>query len=202
MKQLVKARQALSASHSMYLRSLRATGAALLQFSGNETTLSPPVPPNPHLPPPPPPPMSPGSDAWTSSTTPASSALPPPPPPPSGGWDFWDPFSHQTTVASRSATEEEWEAATSSSDAAVVTVATTGSASMAPPPSVVSGFSKDTASGSELAMVVSRNGKELVEIVKEVDEYFMKAADAGSELSQLLEVSNANFAGHTKGGKI
>ncbi|KAE8707137.1 putative L-ascorbate peroxidase 3-like [Hibiscus syriacus] len=194
-KQLVKARQALAASHSMYLRSLRATGSALVQFSSNETTLhhhhhTPPV----HQTPPPPPPMSLSSDTWTSGgTTTASPALPPPPPPPSSSWDFWDPFAQAN--ASRSFTEEEWEAATSASEAAVT--ATTGVASVAPPPSVVSGmFSKDT--GSELAMVVSRNSKELVEIAKEVDEYFLKAADAGSHLSLLLEVSNSNSSAQSK----
>ncbi|KAB2055600.1 hypothetical protein ES319_A11G048400v1 [Gossypium barbadense] len=178
MKQLVKARQALGASHSMYLRSLRGTGAALLQFSNNETTThshhrTTPPPQQPALPPPP---MSPTSDTWTSATT-ASPVLPPPPPPPqSSNWDFWDPFVPATE--SRSATEEEWEASTSVPEVAVTaTTPTTRAASMAPPPSVVSGFSKDT--GSELAMVVSRNSKELVEIVKEVDEYFLKAADSG-----------------------
>ncbi|XP_021275287.1 ELL-associated factor 1-like [Herrania umbratica] len=184
MKQLVNARQALAASHSMYLRSLRGTGSALLQFSNNETSLHlhhhVPQPPQPPAPPPPPPPMSPGSDTWTSGTTASPALPPPPPPPPSSSWDFWDPFGPAT--ASRSATEEEWEAATSASEVAVTATATaTGAASVAGPPSVVSGFSKDT--GSELAMVVSRNSKELVEIVKEVDEYFLKAADAGSQLS-------------------
>ncbi|KAK8703030.1 hypothetical protein V6N13_021361 [Hibiscus sabdariffa] len=201
MKQLVKARQALASSHSMYLRSLRGTGSALLQFSNNETTttttprLHHHTPPPPQQPPlPPPPPMSPGSDTWTSSTT-ASAALPPPPPPQSSNWDFWDPFV--PAMESRSATEEEWEAATSVSEAAVTaTNPTTRAASMAAPPSVVSGFSKDT--GSELAMVVSRNSKELAEIVKEVDEYFLKAADAGSQLSLLLEVSNSNFHAQSK----
>ncbi|GMI86347.1 Altered Phosphate Starvation Response 1 [Hibiscus trionum] len=181
-KQLVKARQALAASHSMYLRSLRATGSALVQFSTNETTL--------HHAPPVPPPMSPSSDTWTSCTTTASPALPPPPPPPpSSSWDFWDPFAQAN--ASRSVTEEEWEAATATTTA-------TGAASVAPPPSVVSGtFSKDT--GSELAMVVSRNSKELVEIAKEVDEYFLKAAGAGNHLSLLLEVSDSNFPSQSKG---
>ncbi|GMI68210.1 Altered Phosphate Starvation Response 1 [Hibiscus trionum] len=202
-KQLVKARQALAASHSMYLRSLRATGSALVQFSSNETTLhhhhhAPPGPP------PPPPPMSPSSDTWTSgTTTTASPALPPPPPPPpSSSWDFWDPFAHAQANASRSVTEEEWEAATSASEAAVTATTTaTGAASVAAPPSVVSGtFSKDT--GSELAMVVSRNTKELVEIVKEVDEYFLKAADAGAHLSLLLEVSGSSFSAQSKGGKV
>ncbi|KAL4376300.1 hypothetical protein GQ457_02G013620 [Hibiscus cannabinus] len=197
MKQLVKARQALAASHSMYLRSLRATGSALVQFSSNETTLHH----HHHAPPPPQPPMSPSSDTWTSGTTFASPALPPPPPPPpSSSWDFWDPFAQ--TNASRPVTEEEWEAATSASEAAVTATATaTGAASVAAPPSVVSGtFSKDT--GSELAMVVSRNTKELVEIVKEVDEYFLKAADAGAHLSLLLEASSSNFSAQSKGGKV
>ncbi|XWS29182.1 hypothetical protein CRYUN_Cryun24cG0006600 [Craigia yunnanensis] len=193
MKQLVKARQALAASHSMYLRSLRGTGSALLQFSNNETTLHlDHRAPLPHQPPaPPPPPISPSSDTWISATAASPALPPPPPPPPSSSWDFWDPFVPAT--ASRSATEEEWEAATSVSEMAVnATTTATGSASVATPLSVVSEFSKDT--GSELAMVVSRNSKELVEIVKEVDEYLHKAADAGSQLSVLLEVSNSNFS--------
>ncbi|XP_022775437.1 nitrate regulatory gene2 protein-like [Durio zibethinus] len=200
MKQLVKARQALAASHSMYLRSLRGTGSALLQFSNNETILHlhHHAPPPPHPPTPPPPLMSPGSDTRTSATS-ASPALPPPPPPPSSSWDFWDPFV--PAGASRSATEEEWEAAASISEVAVTATTTAnGAASVAAPPSVVGGFSKDT--GSELAMVVSRNTKELVEIVKEVDEYFLKAADAGSQLSLLLEVSNSNFSAQSKGGNV
>ncbi|RWV78730.1 hypothetical protein GW17_00060251, partial [Ensete ventricosum] len=37
MKQLVQGRRAFAAAHSVYLRSLRATGAALLQFANAET---------------------------------------------------------------------------------------------------------------------------------------------------------------------
>jgi len=196
MKQLVKARQALAGSHSMYLRSLRGTGSALLQFSNNETTLHL----HHHVPPPPahpPPPMSPSSDTWTSATTASTALPPPPPPPPSSSWDFWDPFV--PAAASRSATEEDWEATTLASEVAVTpTTTATGAASVAAPPSTVSGFSKDT--GSDLALVVSRNSKELVEIVKEVDEYFLKAADAGGQLSVLLEVPNCNFSTQSKGG--
>ncbi|KAK8612641.1 hypothetical protein V6N13_092752 [Hibiscus sabdariffa] len=54
----------------------------------------------------------------------------------------------------------------------------------------------------ELAMVVSRNTKVLVEIVKEVDEYFLKAADVGAHLSLLLEASSSNFSAQSKGGKV
>lgn len=93
-------------------------------------------------------------------------------------------------------TEEEWEATTTASEA-VITV--TGAASTAAPPSVVSGFSKD--SSSELAMVVSRNTKDLVEIIKELDEYLLKAADAGAQLSSLLEVPSVGFScDQSKGG--
>jgi len=71
------------------------------------------------------------------------------------------------------------------------------------PPSVASRFPKENASGSgsELAMVVSRNSKDLVEIIKEVDEYFLKAADAGGQLSRVLEVSSPNLSARQgKGG--
>jgi hypothetical protein len=100
---------------------------------------------------------------------------------------------------SRSVTEEEWEEA---SEAAPVVV----TASATPQRSVVSGFSKDTTTTatttSELAMVVARNGKDLVEIVKELDEYFLKAAEAGGQVSSLLEVSSSSFSSQSsKEGK-
>lgn len=96
---------------------------------------------------------------------------------------------------------EEWE---EESEAAPVLLAT---ASATPQRSVVSGFSKDTVTTtttttSELAMVVARNGKDLVEIVKELDEYFLKAAEAGGQVSSLLEVSSSTFSSQSsKEGK-
>ncbi|KAL2348630.1 hypothetical protein Fmac_002630 [Flemingia macrophylla] len=218
MKQFVQARHAFSAAHVMYIRSLRATGSALFHFANAESTvlchgnhhlpprpnpiLPPPQPrtPTPMPPPPPPPPMSPSSYTWTSDTT-SSPALPPPPPPPppvaSSTWDFWDPFMQQPApVASRSATEEEWEATTTAGSEVVVMAA----ASVTAPPSSVSGFSKETP--SELAMVVSRNGKDLVEVIKELDDYFLKAADAGSHVSLLLEVPNSGFSDNSKACKV
>ncbi|KAG4973447.1 Nitrate regulatory gene2 protein [Glycine soja] len=217
MKQFVQARHAFSAAHVMYIRSLRATGSALFQFANAETTvlhhhhLPPrpqPIPPPPPprtptpMPPPPPPPMSPSSYTWTSDTT-SSPALPPPPPPPpppvsSSTWDFWDPFmTAATAVASRSVTEEEWEATTTTGSEVVVMAA----ASVTAPPSAVSGFSKETP--SELAMVVSRNStKDLVEVIKELDDYFLKAADAGSHVSLLLEVPKSGFSDNSKACKV
>ncbi|KAL9661125.1 hypothetical protein QQ045_025945 [Rhodiola kirilowii] len=217
MKQLVRARQSLSASHSMYLRSLRSTGSALLQFSNAETVLHlknqqihhrPPPPPSRDMPetpmssvhpPPPPPPMSSSNETWTTttSTSVAASPLPPPPPPPAPphaapSWDFWDPFAApppQTT------TEEEWETTTVSETATMTAVDVNA------PPSMVSGYSKEESTGSELAMVVSRNSKDLSEIFRELDEYFLKAADAGCEVSSILEVSGSSFSSHPPTGK-
>ncbi|XP_057759892.1 protein ALTERED PHOSPHATE STARVATION RESPONSE 1 [Arachis stenosperma] len=227
MKQFVQARHAFSAAHVMYIRSLRATGSALLQFANAETETVvfhhlhhhlPPDPqpilpsPPPRAPapmPPPPPPMSPSSDTWTTSMT--ASPLPPPPPPPpppTSGWDFWEPFMHQQQQAppppsSRSATEEEWEAATTTTGSEVVVMAGGGggaAASVTAPPSMVSGFSKGTQ--SELAMVVSRNTKDLVEVIKELDEYFLRAADSGSQVSSLLQVPSSGFSHQSKGSKV
>lgn len=102
--------------------------------------------------------------------------------------------------SSRPVTEEGWEDTTTASEAVITVTA----ASTAAPPSVVSGFSKESgAPTSELAMVVSRNAKDLVEIIKELDEYFLKAADAGELLSLLLEVPTPGFSScQNKGGKV
>ncbi|KAG9442694.1 hypothetical protein H6P81_018548 [Aristolochia fimbriata] len=207
MKELVQARHAFSAAHSLYLRSLRGTGAALLQFANSETHLHhhhhhhrlqhhlPPPLPSPPAPltpprPPPPPPMSPSSETYTSVS--ASSCLPPPPPPPPSSWDFWDPFAPSS---SRSVTEEEWEATT------VSEVTVTAGAAVAAPPSVVSGYSKETTT-TELAVVVSRNSKDLAEIIKDLDEYFLNAANAGSHVSLLLEVPNSGFSSQRPTNKV
>ncbi|CAH1421604.1 unnamed protein product [Lactuca virosa] len=218
MKQFVKARNAFSASHSMYLRSLRNTGAALLQFATAESPLhlppvlpssSPPTPPAPLPPPPPPPPMSPSSEVWTTSTTNTSSTPlpppPPPPPPPSSTWDFWDPFM---PMSERTETmrDDEWEdMSTNAASETVVTTTTVGSASVAAPPSAVSGFSKITVSNATqngMPVVVSSKSKDLLEIIKELDEYFLRAADSGGKLSALLEVPTCSFPNETPSGKI
>lgn len=87
--------------------------------------------------------------------------------------------------------EEEWERTT-------VTV----SEAAAAPLSVVSGYSKNTSTTSELAMVVSSKSKDLVEIVKELDEYFLRAADAGAHLSSLLEVPTCGFPDQRSPAKV
>ncbi|XP_074308574.1 protein ALTERED PHOSPHATE STARVATION RESPONSE 1-like [Silene latifolia] len=210
-KHLVLARQSLSVSHSFYLRSLRATGASLLHFATGESSLHhhhhlnhrplpPPLPmsPSPPLPPTPPPPpsISPSTDTWTTttaSTTTNATPLPPPPPPPpppcasssvGSTWDFWDPFAAEREGRDAT-TEEEWEEATT--EVTEVRVA----ANVGAAASVVSGYSKEE---SEMAVVVSRQGKELVEIIKELDHYFLTAADAAAFVSGVLEVPS--FVNH------
>ncbi|KAJ4964053.1 hypothetical protein NE237_023992 [Protea cynaroides] len=197
MKQLVKARQAFSVAHSMYLRSLIGTGSALLQFANAETNLYQAQHQN-HLqndqnrllsqplPPPPPPPISSSFDDWTSGTASPAQPPPPPPPPPLSSWDFWDPFPPSS---SKSVTEEEW-----ASEVGTTAVA----ASVAAPPSVVSTNSKESTS----ELVDSKNIKDLVEIIKELDEYFLKAADAGVHVSLLLQVSNFGHRTQKTTGKF
>ncbi|KAG6394414.1 hypothetical protein SASPL_144998 [Salvia splendens] len=210
MKQLVKARHAFAAAHSMYIRSLRNTGSALLQFATAETSLHhhhlPPSnpPPPPPLPSNPPPPFSPMS--WTTtSTTPSSAIRPPPPPPPAPSastWDFWDPFM----PTSRRPESEEWETTTATVSEATVTHTTTvASQNVAAPPSVITATTTNTTTNttasSELAVVVSTKGKDLVEIIRELDDYFLQAANAGGPLSALLEVPVCNFNRQSSLGK-
>lgn len=202
MKQLVKARHAFSAAHSMYIRSLRNTGSALLQFATAETSLHHHhhlPPPNPSPPPPLPPPLSPIS--WTtSSTTPSSAIRPPPPPPPAPSastWDFWDPFM---PASRRSVDEEDWEetTTTTASEVPATPITTARAQNVAAPPSVITAT---TTTASSLAVVVSTKSKDLVEIIQELDDYFLKAANAGGPLSALLEVPICNFNRQSSLGK-
>ncbi|KAL8199510.1 hypothetical protein R6Q57_013078 [Mikania cordata] len=196
MKQFVKARNAFSASHGMYLTSLRNTGAALLQFASGEPPLHHHKPPSSPAPPPPPP-MSPSSETWSKSTGNTSSTpLPPPPPPPpapSSTWDFWDPFM---PVLERVETVggDQWEVVTTTA-AASETVDTT---TVGAPPSATG--SGDTP--GEMPVVVSGKAKALMEIIKELDEYFLRAANSGGKLSALLEVQTTTFSDQTSSGKI
>ncbi|XP_051136564.1 protein ALTERED PHOSPHATE STARVATION RESPONSE 1-like isoform X2 [Andrographis paniculata] len=165
MKQFVKARQAFSAAHSLYLRSLRATGSALLRFATAETTLH-------HLRPPVSsqiPELS-SAPCATNSTT-KTSTTPPPPPPVASPWDFWDPF---TLTTGRSMDEGVWNESAGDPEVLVVTASPAGSPSA------------DTT--TEKAVVISSKSKDLAEIIKEVDDYFLKAANAGTSLSLLLDV--------------
>ena len=93
--------------------------------------------------------------------------------------------------------ESEWEE---------TVVTTTAAASVAAPPSVVSGFSKvssDETTQSDMPVaVVSGKCKDLMEIIKELDEYFLRAADSGGMLSALLEVPKCMFSDQQSSGNM
>ncbi|XP_062193747.1 protein ALTERED PHOSPHATE STARVATION RESPONSE 1-like [Phragmites australis] len=207
-KQLVQARRDMAAAHALYLRALRATGASMLHFASAEADHphlhssahhhpppSPPPPPTlpPPLPPPPPLSPTPTTRSWTinSSLTSASAILPPPPPPPMpSSWDFWDPFAPSS---SRSPTEDaDWD------DAAATVVeapnaappVVTAAAAVAAPLSIVTATTTSTTPSELTVVAVPRGGagkKDLAEIATELDEYFLKAADAGARVAALLE---------------
>lgn len=210
-KQLVQARRDMAAAHALYLRALRATGASLLHFASAEADNphphsshhqpppSPPPPPTPPPPPPPPPPPlspTPTTTSWattTSSSISASAILPPPPPPPMpSSWDFWDPFAPSS---SRSATEvdADWDdaATTVNAAAAAAPVVVTAAAAVAAPPSIVTATTTSTTPSELTVVAVPRGGaagkKDLAEIATELDEYFLKAAEAGARVTALLE---------------
>lgn len=88
--------------------------------------------------------------------------------------------------------EEEWETTTATASEAPVTPTNRPAAhNVAAPPSVITATA--TTASSELAMVVSTKGKDLLEIIQELDDYFLKASNAGGPLSALLEVPICNF---------
>lgn len=89
--------------------------------------------------------------------------------------------------SSRSATDGEWE-----EEERINAGMATLHAAAVPPPPVVRRYEKDPA--RELAMVVVPRGKkDISEIVKELDEYFLKAAEAGNRVSGILEAPNCDF---------
>lgn len=147
-----------------------------------------------------------------------------PPPPTSGhlsGWDFWDPFSDSSPahasepIRSRNMSEdglkkeqepvaveeEQWdETQTEFEDEQEVENMNNRLPDKSPGretddnSSMVSWYTKST----DLAMVLSRKKKNLVEIVRELDEYFLKASAGGKEVSRILETAKG-FLNHNFG---
>ncbi|KAG8057581.1 hypothetical protein GUJ93_ZPchr0002g23702 [Zizania palustris] len=120
-------------------------------------------------------------------------------------WDFWDPFAPSS---SRSATEDaEWDDASTTIDAPNAAPVVTVAAAAAPPPSVVTATTT-TSTASDLTVVAVPRGatgkKDLAEIVTELDEYFLKAADAGARVAALLEAPNCEppETNHSLPGKV
>lgn len=140
-----------------------------------------------------------------------SSSTPPPPPVDSSTWDFWDPFGPSSPLnrkrnggdVRQGEEDEDWAETKSEfedeqeDEAEVVDVALKLLPKKSPPreladdnSSMVSWYTKDTA---DMAMVVWRSKKTLAGIVKELDDYFLKASDGVKEIGVLLETSKGCY---------
>ncbi|KAK1281546.1 hypothetical protein QJS10_CPB22g00171 [Acorus calamus] len=200
MKLLLHQRSLFAQAHLDYLRCLRNVGSTLRQFADAADPHLPvaddPLPRwNPPLPPPPPPPplpFSPGHDDIDGSSDVGTPPAPPPPVP--GDWGFLDSFSSDSSPAA----EEEWaETNTDFGDGGVAYGDVALKLKLPAPAerdamvvddssSVVSEYTKDSADG---AAVVVWGGKRrsLAGIVKEIDEYFLKASAGGAGVAAVLE---------------
>ncbi|KAK2994128.1 hypothetical protein RJ640_003651 [Escallonia rubra] len=178
-----------------------------------------PPPPPPSLPPSPPPPptFSPDSRKFENKQKleaaqeeiieldEGNSCTPPPPPVPSSSWDFWDPFGNSSPQCQkRSETvdqdeEENWaETNTEFEDEEQeADVVASNAVSLLPEKrhnlelvddnsSMTSWHTKDT---TDMAMVVWRSKKTLNSIVKELDDYFLKASARGRDVGVLMDVN-------------
>eukprot|EP01018_Ginkgo_biloba_P031384 Gb_33037 [translate_table: standard] len=150
---------------------------------------------------------------WNTHQDSDTEPLPPPPPPPAQGsaWDFWDPFPASSPLVrvheqrrtpqgleeelrkqqqQQQVEEEQWdETATEFEDEPEVEnnrlLDKSPGQETDDNSSMVSWYTKDT----DLAMVISRKRKNLGEIVRELDDYFLKASAGGKEVSRILEAS-------------
>ncbi|XP_068655484.1 protein ALTERED PHOSPHATE STARVATION RESPONSE 1-like [Aristolochia californica] len=216
MKQLVGLRGEFAAAQMAYLRALRNTGATLRQFTDSESLelenvsfprALPPSPPPPLPPsPPPPPPFSPdlrrlnddpkaGPAREDCIVIDGNNIRPPPPPA-----EFWDPFDPSPPVYQKDVTqcdededwvdtntefEEEKEADVKEVVLTTLPDKTPARELMDDTSSMLSWYTKDT----DTAMVVWRSKKTLAGIVKELDDYFLKASAGVKELGVLLDTS-------------
>eukprot|EP00268_Persea_americana_P058772 TRINITY_DN7150_c0_g1_i3.p1 TRINITY_DN7150_c0_g1~~TRINITY_DN7150_c0_g1_i3.p1 ORF type:complete len:657 (+),score=186.57 TRINITY_DN7150_c0_g1_i3:1045-3015(+) len=135
------------------------------------------------------------------------SRTPPPPPVHDSTWDFWDQFAPSSSPFNRKKSREDVRQAEEDEDWAETKTEfeedqeddgeTAAAAKPLPkksPPrelmddnsSMVSWYTKDTA---DMAMVVWRSKKTVVGIVKELDDYFLKASEGVKEIGVLLEAN-------------
>lgn len=181
----------------------------------------PPLPPSPPPPlppsPPPPPNFSPDlrKDKGKQKVEVAqediieidedNSCTPPPPPLPSSTWDFWDPFAPSSPHCEKKSEieEENWAETKSEFDEEEQEgIVGNNAVNMLPEKplnvellddnsSMVSWHTKDTAS-ADMAMVVWRRKKTLAGIVKELDDYFLKASDGGKDIVILMDINSSD----------
>ncbi|GAV76404.1 DUF632 domain-containing protein/DUF630 domain-containing protein [Cephalotus follicularis] len=180
---------------------------------------SPPSPPPPLPPsPPPPPPFSPdlrkSNDNETKEITQESMEIEedgnstPPPRVQSSSWEYWDPFGHSLPSYPRKGefvepveeenwaeTRTEFEEDDREEEAVDNLAASTVPERLQPVElvddnsSMMSWYTKDTA---DMGMVVWRKKKTLEGIVKDLDDYFLKASAGGKNIAVLLDISKGD----------
>ncbi|GFZ06083.1 benzoyl-CoA reductase subunit C, putative [Actinidia rufa] len=180
----------------------------------------PPSPPPPLPPSPPPPPnFSPDSRKFEYSRrvevaqeeiiemNEENSCTPPPPPVPSSSWDFWDPFApssphcEKKSEVAETIEEENWaEANTEFEEEQEEDIFENEALNLLPEKprtveliddnsSMVSWHTKDTA---DMAMVIWRSKKTLAGIIKELDDYFLKASAGGKDIVLLVDINSSD----------
>ncbi|CAL5063093.1 unnamed protein product [Urochloa decumbens] len=130
----------------------------------------------------------------------------PPPPPPSavGGWDFFNPFYGTEEVAASISDEEmravreregipELEEAEEEDEGAKAVEAkspkTDASLGVSTPQEEVKDVCEMEGNNTGLEVAVAPQGRELLAALKEVEELFARAAEAGKEVSGMLEAA-------------
>ncbi|PSS04943.1 RB1-inducible coiled-coil protein like [Actinidia chinensis var. chinensis] len=180
----------------------------------------PPSPPPPLPPSPPPPPnFSPDSRKFEDSRrvevaqeeiiemNEENSCTPPPPLVPSSSWDFWDPFApssphcEKKSEVEETIEEENWaEANTEFEEEQEEDIFENKTLNLLPEKprtveliddnsSMVSWHTKDTA---DMAMVIWRSKKTLAGIIKELDDYFLKASAGGKDIVLLVDINSSD----------
>ncbi|KAF5736368.1 hypothetical protein HS088_TW14G00510 [Tripterygium wilfordii] len=182
----------------------------------------PPSPP-PLLPPSPPPPPSFSPELRKTNINPHEvaeeesisidddneSSTPPPPPILRSSFDYWDPFRsysppHQKSETVEPAEEENWAEAKTEFEEEDREEEVVSNAASSPRPgkhqaveladdnsSMMSWHTKDT---TDMEMVVWRNKKSLEGIVKELDDYFLKASAGGNQIAILLGITRGDIS--------
>ncbi|KZV24329.1 hypothetical protein F511_01811 [Dorcoceras hygrometricum] len=128
----------------------------------------------------------------------------PPPPPTGSSWDYWDPFGsssphHDKLSEAMEQEEENWAETNTEFVDEDEEAAVDATREIDPIPvkqqrveltddnsSMMSWHAKDTA---DMGMVVWRNNKTLSTIVKDLDEYFLKASGAVKNIAVVIDIN-------------
>lgn len=213
MRQLLLLREEFSSAQSDYLRALKNTGITLKQFTESESLeiennpnilfLPPSPPPSlPPSPPPPPPPLSPGSGK--ASDNPKSEISPegiidirendgnttPPPPVPSyslGEWVFNTSMPHllMKDDPGEQVEEENWEETKSEFESEEDDISDNSST-----------MNLCGKYASNMAVREWRGKKTLEDIIKELDDYFLKALAGEKDIAVFMDINTGDTSLH------